>query len=401
MNITLANAIYYRTVHLKGIEVSVLLTLALAAKDESTLPSPSIKRLADRSGFSVGAVKAAIRSLETQGILHLAKRVTESGQSCNVYQVAISALGRQETVAESVACEEVKSSPHEPLKGSSPDHMDTTRTLKSSSHDHMEGSQGFTRVHKSSPGDHYNNINNNIDNNIDNNTQGKAKVIESIKRIQEPALQEERLTPKVCKLEAKARLVAQGMSEDDAESRLAKVVKDFISKAKALKASGELDAKSSPKAYLVAMLTSMAKEGPKPLSATVTATTADPRTVDGILQALVGEFRGKYPYHPGDISYIIDHLPANIVTKLRSLEGDDWTGIRSPLAMARAMIAPFVAEQVVQDCKESLQGLIEDRDMARRAAAECRRDGNESKAADYDAMADSCQARINIIRKAA
>lgn len=95
-------AVYYHSVKLNQFEYNFLLTIGLAAKDSNHYPSPSIKRIVDRSSLSNGSAQRALRSLKDRGIVTIQKRKTASGQKCNVYMVNLEKLGQQDPIEESL-----------------------------------------------------------------------------------------------------------------------------------------------------------------------------------------------------------------------------------------------------------------------------------------------------------
>ena len=69
MNIEMFHAVYYHAVPLTALEFAFLMTLVGAAKNKDYLPSPLLKRIANRSGMSKGAVVKASQSLQRKGII--------------------------------------------------------------------------------------------------------------------------------------------------------------------------------------------------------------------------------------------------------------------------------------------------------------------------------------------
>ena len=95
------HAVYYHAVPLTALEFAFLMTLVGAAKNKDYLPSPSLKRIANRSGMSKGAVVKASQSLQRKGIIETKSRRTEKGQMYNVYIIHPEKLGREKPLAES------------------------------------------------------------------------------------------------------------------------------------------------------------------------------------------------------------------------------------------------------------------------------------------------------------
>ena len=97
MDFAMMQAVYYRTVELSHIEVAVLFALAGAAKDEKTIPSPSLNTIADRAALCIRSVSRGIKSLESKGIIEVDKRTTEHGKLCNKYHVDCTKLKASNT----------------------------------------------------------------------------------------------------------------------------------------------------------------------------------------------------------------------------------------------------------------------------------------------------------------
>ena len=102
MDFHMMQAVYYHSVKLNQFEYNFLLTIGLAAKDSNHYPSPSIKRIVDRSSLSNGSAQRALRSLKDRGIVTIQKRKTASGQKRNVYMVNLEKLGQQDPIEESL-----------------------------------------------------------------------------------------------------------------------------------------------------------------------------------------------------------------------------------------------------------------------------------------------------------
>ena len=377
MNYRIAQAVYRRTIKLTGIEVSVLHTLAGAAKDDTTLPSPSIKRLANRSGFSTGAVTKALSSLTASGILSITKRITESGQSCNVYAVHFEKLGVQKPVIESV---DVKSSPS--------DHIATTRTLKGSPRDHIEGSQEFT---KGSCGGNYNNLDNNTSNNIEKNINNTlpSKPIKDTNTVNvNGVVVEKSISILALKTDAVELLKTKGITPDDAKTRIAAVWDRFNAEGQTLKAKGYPDI-SNPRKYLAKMLARMASE----------YQAGEPTDLDGILKRVADYYKTVYSDQASRITgeSILEALPPRTLDTLRAMEAENWVGVTSPVAKTKALVQPHLHRWVktvrYDDFKEASSSLVRiSNALAQRKwyLGELRR--NNAPAAAIDAAAQRVEA---------
>jgi hypothetical protein len=201
----------------------------------------------------------------------------------------------------------------------------------------------------------------NIEIKKEKNNASKAKVIKSTAIIKQDAACQltttttTKLIPKQEGIysEAKRRLIGEGMSEAEAENLLKEIKDEFVTKARWLKANGELEKKKSPQRYLVGMLASMAKEGPKKAA----VVECESRKLDDILVKLREVYKGIYPDVVDRIDRIltVDNINHYTMEFLRSQEVQNWQGKSSPLEYVKSKLDGWMYGQVRQarDCEYS------------------------------------------------
>ena len=346
MDYDITKALYRRTVDLNHKEVVILFALAGAAKNKDTLPSPSIKRLADRAGMAIGTATDTLKTLSEKKIITIAKRKTAKGQMCNLYKVNTSALGVEKPVAES----------EERVQTCEPSRVQTCEPLKSS----KESSEG---VQKSSNCGNYNNIDNNIDNNnktdktIDS-TEGGLGGTNQPQKSEDPKSQ---ASKSVCHVvgpfknekanKAYSKLTSEGMPAAVAEAKIRAVQDDWQRERQAVikrgwtEPSGKaIDLKDN---YLVGMLVKMAKEGPRQPQE------EEPQSLEEIFNLLKREWGATYPEVADYIArYELDDVPHHLLSKLQEKEDAHWKSVKgSRVAYVRNTLGGTIYERV-QDWRQ-------------------------------------------------
>ena len=338
MNTELALALYRRTIDLNHKEVAVIFALAGAAKNKDTLPSPSIKRLADRAGMAIGTVKDTIKSLLEKQIITVAKRKTASGQNCNLYSVNISAFGQEKPVAES----EERVQTGEPLRVQTgePLRVQTGEPLKSSE----RVQESSERVQKSSNCGHYNNIDKNINNNIDKTRQDS--VVEGglggtnqpqPQKLEEPKSQASRSVsskdvnyPLVFE-NARHLLVKDGKTEEEAQRLVDLAADDFAKLNDTWRKNGwhkeNGEEIGNPQGWLERTLyhkaNDKAKEGPKQPQA------EEPTSLEEIFGLLKREWAATYPEVAEHFKYLaLADFWQKTIDGLRADESVGWASIK-------------------------------------------------------------------------
>lgn len=336
MDYKIAQAVYRSTADLTATETLLLYTLAGAAKDPRTLPSPSVSRLADRSRLAERTVLRTIAGLEARGIITISKRRTPTGKACNVYVINRNMLGQQAAVLESVTPD------LESYNNNKPDRM-SPMTVCHPTPDRVSPvplTQSHATPDSESP---INNISNNIDNNIDNK-QAISSNIESTKisNIETPketttknptppppqakpspaAARDAKLTLKSIAIQARDRLVKEGMPLEEAVSRIKAVRDAYVAKVKELKANGYAGIRDKQK-YLVAKLVGMAKEGPKQPQA------EEPNTLEEIFNSLKTEWSKTYPEVAEHFKYLsLADFWQSTIDSLQADEEAGWASIK-------------------------------------------------------------------------
>ena len=328
MDYKLELALYRRAIDLNHKEVAVLFALGGAAKNSDTLPSPAIKRLADRAGMAIGTVKDTIKTLSEKRIITVSKRKTASGQNCNVYTVNISALGKEEVVSES----------GERVQTCEPSRVQTCEPLKSSPRV-QESSKG---VHKSSICGHYNNIDNNINNN-NNKTRQRLCSRGGLGGTNQPPRS-------VCPVEvdyskvwddARSRLMQElGMTEDEADRRIKAVEPEFSALNDSWRQAGWIaNGKkiNNPQSFLTGTLFTKAKEY------TPQTVKVNPRDKDGILKEVAKHYKAVYPKHSNLIEGWIEDAPDWVEKTINGHMDDGWGG-RDPVKCAIGIYRAIMAD---------------------------------------------------------
>ena len=269
MDYKITQAVYRSTIELTASETLLLYTLAGAAKDSSTLPSPSLARIADRSHLAERSVARIIASLQTKGIVNIAKRRTASGKQCNVYMVDTQRLGQQAPVLESVSKDDTDSPVTHDLESYNNNKHDTESpmTVCHPTPD-TKSPVPMTQSHPTPDTESYNNntFNNKEDNSrqdldldsvVDGGQGGTSQPSRSVCHLEGPF-------KNVRANQAFAKLKAEGMPADEAEARIRAVQDKWKHEREEIIKRGWTE--PSGKAiklkdkYLVIVLANMAKE---------------------------------------------------------------------------------------------------------------------------------------------
>lgn len=345
MDYALMQAVYYRNLKLSQDEVSFLTCLACAAKDSNSLPSPSLARIADRAGMSVRSASRASKSLNGKGIITISKRKTERGQWCNLYKVNVERLGSQKPIEESE------------FKSGTVAYMDSVTIID-------EPQKAFPSVSKSGTVANNNNITNNkVKNNnkavegvIGGDCHALPVVVDSSSSSK--TLPSSRQTKTISE-EAVFLLVKEGYAEKDAKDRVEAVLEEYNARYASLKKSGALAQKTNPRAYLIGMLVSMAKEGPKNKANAVPRAEESLRTVAEMLPILAEEFARKEEFqkYATQVREFVTPiwLPDEELEQFQQAEADDWKGVTNPFKWVRSIVKGLVTEKVKQLAEEDFK----------------------------------------------
>lgn len=365
MDYTIAQAVYRSTADLTATETLLLYTLAGAAKDPSTLPSPSIARLADRSHLAARTVLRTIAGLQDRGIITISKRRTASGKLCNVYIANIHRLAPSAPVLESVAKDDTVSpvTPDlESYNNNKPDRV-SPMTVCHPTPD-TESPVPLTQSHATPDTESHNNntITNkednidkqasNMESNIISNGISNKETPTPTKEVPKmdttptqakpaPAADDAPLTLKTIAIEARDRLFKEGMPMQEAVSRIKAVRDAYVAKVKELKANGYPGIRDKQK-YLVVKLVGMAKEGPKQPQA------EEPTSLDEIFDLLKKEWAGQYPEVADHIANLaLSDFWQSTLDKLRAKENAGWATVKgSRVAYVRSTLEGTVFERV-------------------------------------------------------
>lgn len=323
----------------KGSTKLVLIALADFANEKTGLCYPAHATIAQTIGCSRRAVVSAITDLEKLGYI---RRGPKHGLSLS-YSFAIpSTCEKSSHNREGALCE--KSA-----------HNGDGATCEKFSHNHP--SEPVKNLHRgceeSSQGD-VKNFHTNREDRIENNNRESTKQVSNIESKTNtenqpkpnlpstqgilPAARDDKLfTLKQVALDARTKLIADGMPNEEAEKRLLAVKKDFKAKALALKAKN-YEGISNPKKYLVAMLVGMAKDGPKQPQADLTM------TAEQCLQALTEHLKTSPEYKT-----IACHIPDMLDSswhkaQLREEANKGWSG-KDPLEVAKRIYGKRIADE--------------------------------------------------------
>ncbi len=329
----------------KGGTKLVLIALADFANEKTGLCYPAHATIAKTIGCSRRAVVSAITDLEKLGYI---RRGPKHGLSLS-YSFAIPST-----------CE--KSS-----------HNREDALCKKSSHNHQ--SEPVKNLHrgceKSSQGDvkilHTNREDRIENNNKESNKQASNSIMNSNignptpftekPQTEKPKMQTTPQAPTpqatpaaACRfalidigLAALARLKADGIDEKEAKRKLSAVSKEFKAEAIELR-DGGYSGISNPKAYLVAKLVGMAKEGPKQ----ATPQAEEPTRLEEIFELLKKEWAVSYPEVADKIkSFELIDLHPSTENELRAKEDADWKTVKcSRIAYVRSTLKATVFERV-------------------------------------------------------
>ena len=319
----------------KGNTKLVLIALADCYNERTGKCFPSHSTIAETIGSDRGTVVKAIAQLESLGYITCAgKHGSSLNYQLNIPQVRdIASCGKNQQVE---------------MLGNN------TKMLENST-----GSVVKSDTNKES----------NIEVKKENSNASKARVMKPNAIIKQDAVCQLTTTtmlipkPREVRLEAKRRLIAEGMSEPEVVKRLNEIKDEFLTKARLLKANGELEKKNNPKRYLVGMLTSMAKEGPKKF----VPIECEPRKLDDIIVKLREVYKRVYPYAANKIDYIlsVDNINSSTISNLRALELQGWPGISSPVAVVKSRLDGWVYRQVQQAMEDEMKSSLADLDRYR------------------------------------
>lgn len=323
----------------KGLTKFVLVALADFANDETGECYPAQGTIAKIVGCSRQSVYEQIDNLESLGYvrrlgkyrLGLKYKVTIQPSQSDCDNLAV-------TIDKSPNCDNLAVMTAQPSQLTSPSNM----TAQPS---------GVTTQPSGYDGSAVTNREENREIKRENNLQAsKAKVIDSIKSKEPnaalPPPSDFLFSLREIAMDASRRLIAKGLSADDALAKLRSIKINFMDKAKALKASGDLADKNNPMAYLAAMMASMALEGPKPMAASSNGGGNEPKTVDGIIAALKAEYRQVYADAAGHIDSIFEDISPRTMDSINAAAARGWAGISSPLSWVRTRIDGQVYSQV-------------------------------------------------------
>ena len=341
MNSKMISAIYYRDAKLTQYEYCVLMTLACAAKDDKSLPSPSLKRIADRSGMSVRQISRTITTLSAKGILTVSKRQTASRQWCNLYRFHAEKLGSQKPIAES------------DYKNGGESNMDQESNMDGESN--TKSGRDWQGVAKSGKESNNNNIVTNIDSNIKTidktiHTEEEGGLGGTSQPSRSVPKSEQDISAKEIHEESISKLVMSGLSLEVAKSKIQAVWASFRALAEQKKKEGYAGI-ANKRNYLVGMLVNMAKEGLK--ERLLAAQEQEPRITDlyDILdylreQALkqaetkLGKLDGTERYNIEQIydSDTLSRTKGRLWIALTEKQATGWLDEKSPVAAVRRML---------------------------------------------------------------
>jgi len=141
-------------------------------------------------------------------------------------------------------------------------------------------------------------------------------------------------------LEAHTKLIEQGMSQQDAGTRLKAVSEDFKAAVQTLKAGGYAGI-SNRRKYLLAKLVGMAMDY-KP--STKSAQAPAPTDREGIISAVAEYFKGVYPDQAQHIADWVQDAPNWIWTKFNGLMDARFDG-RNPVTATVNIFRNWMTEQ--------------------------------------------------------
>lgn len=340
----------------KGSTKLVLIALADFANEKTGLCYPAHATIAHTIGCSRRAVVSAITDLEKLGYI---RRGPKHGLSLS-YSFAIpSTCEKSSHNRKGALCE--KSA-----------HNGDGATCEKSSHNHP--SEPVKNLHRgceeSSQGD-VKNFHTNREDRIENNNRESTKQASNIESKTNtenqpkptipstqgvlPAARDDKLfTLKQVALDARTKLIADGMDKEEAEKRLLAVCEDFKSKALALKAKN-YEGISNPKKYLVAKLVGMAKD----FKPSTPAPAQEPTSLKEIFNLLKTEWAATYPEVAEYIARLeLDHVNDKLVSKLRGKESASWKSVPgSRIGYVRSTLDGTIYERVQDWRQEEIRDL--------------------------------------------
>lgn len=385
----------------KGSTKLVLIALADFANEKTGLCYPAHATIAQTIGCSRRAVVSAITDLEKLGYI---RRGPKHGLSLS-YSFAIPSTCEKSSHNREVAlCE--KSA-----------HNGDGATCEKSSHNHP--SEPVKNLHRgceeSSQGD-VKNFHTNREDRIENNnreTTKQASNIESKTNTESqpkqtnpitqgvlPAARDDKLfTLKQVALDARTKLIADGMDKEEAEKRLLAVYKDFTAKALALKAKN-YEGISNPKKYLVAKLVGMAKD----FKPSTPAPAQEPTSLEEIFKLLLEETKNKNPEIAEHLAQLsVKDLPIGTLNKLSKKEEESWSDVKgSRINYVRSTIEGWMYGRIVQARHDEEEELYSCLSHNRNSLAQLKTmpDGYYHPTISYDEAVKNTEARIAKIKAA-